>query len=65
MRYLIDVRIEGKSRQYRIDADTEAQALERLKLRLPPHQREEVTIDTIAIDPASIPEDDPFGVFLN
>lgn len=65
MRYLIDVRIEGKIRQYRIDADTEAQALERLKLRLPPHQRDGVIIDAISIDPASIPDEDPFGVFLN
>lgn len=65
MRYLIDIRLEGKSRLYPIDADNEAQAIERLKLRLPPHQRESITIDSIEIDPASIPADDPFGVFLH
>ncbi len=65
MRYLIDVGIEGKNRIYPIDADNETQAIERLKLRLPPHQRESIEIHSIKIDPASIPDDDPFGVFLN
>ncbi len=65
MRYLIDIRLEGKSRLYPIDADNEAQAIVRLKLRLPPHQRESIIIDSIEIDPASIPNDDPFGIFLH
>ncbi len=65
MRYLIDIRLEGKSRLYPIDADNETQAIERLKLRLPPHQRESIIIDSIEIDPASIPNDDPFGIFLH
>ncbi|MDD2782309.1 hypothetical protein [Sulfuricurvum sp.] len=65
MRYLIDIRLEGKSRLYPIDADNETQAVERLKLRLPPHQRESIIIDSIEIDPASIPNDDPFGIFLH
>lgn len=65
MRYLIDIRLEGKSRLYPIDADNKTQAIERLKLRLPPHQRESIIIDSIEIDPASIPNDDPFGVFLH
>lgn len=65
MRYLIDIRLEGKSRLYPINADNEAQAIERLKLRLPPAQRESIIIDSIKIDPASIPNDDPFGVFLH
>ncbi len=65
MRYLIDIRLDGKSRLYPIDAENETQALERLKLRLPPHQRESIIIDSIEIDPSSIPNDDPFGVFLH
>lgn len=65
MRYLIDIRLDGKSRLYPIDADNETQALERLKLRLPPHQRESVIIDSIVPDPAFLPNDDPFGVFLH
>jgi Tfp pilus assembly ATPase PilU len=65
MRYLIDIRLEGKSCIYPIDAKNETQAIERLKLRLPPHQRESFIIDSIEIDPASIPADDPFGVFLH
>lgn len=63
MRYLVDIRLDGKSRLYPIDADNETQALERLKLRLPPHQRESIIIDSITLDPASIPNNDPFGVF--
>ena len=65
MRYLIDIRLEGKSRLYPIDADNETQAIERLKLRLPANQRESIIIDSIEIDPASIPNDDPFGIFLH
>jgi lipase chaperone LimK len=65
MRYLIDIRLEGKSRRYPINAENEVQAIERLKLRLPPHQRESIIIDSIDIDPASIPNDDLFGVFLH
>lgn len=65
MRYLIDIRLEGKSRLYPIDAENEVQAIERLKLRLPPNQRESILIDSIEIDPSSIPNDDPFGVFLH
>ena len=65
MRYLIDIRLEGKSRLYPIDAENETQAIERLKLRLPPHQRESIIIDSIEIDPSSISNDDLFGVFLH
>lgn len=65
MRYLIDIRLDGKIRLYPIDAENETQAIERLKLRLPPHQRESVIIDSIAPDPTSLPNDDPFGVFLH
>lgn len=65
MRYLIDIRLEGKSRLYPIDAENEVQAIERLKLRLPPNQRESILIDSIEIDPSSISHDDPFGVFLH
>ncbi|MGD9969595.1 MAG: hypothetical protein AB7S65_04010 [Sulfuricurvum sp.] len=65
MRYLIDIRIEGKTRRYPIEAANESEAIERLKLRLPPQQRESVVIDTVALDPASVPDEDPFGVFLN
>lgn len=62
-RYLIDIRIDGKSRLYPINAKDEEEALERLKLRLPPNQRENIIIDSISIDPASVPHDDPFGIF--
>lgn len=64
MKFLIDIRLEGKVRRYPIDASNQEEAVERLKLRLPPNQRETFVIDSIELDPSSIPEDDPFGVFL-
>lgn len=64
MKFLIDIRLEGKVRRYPIDASNQEEAVERLKLRLPPNQRETFVIDSIELDPSSIPEDDPFGIFL-
>lgn len=64
MKFLIDIRLEGKVRRYPIDASNQKEAVERLKLRLPPNQRDTFIIDSIELDPSSIPEDDPFGVFL-
>lgn len=64
MKFLIDIRLEGKVRRYPIDASNQEEAVERLKLRLPPNQRETFIIDSIELDPSSIPEDDPFGGFL-
>lgn len=64
MRYLLNVRVDGdKKRTYPIDAGDELQAKERLMTRLPPHKRDNVVIDDIKIDPASIINEDPFGVF--
>jgi len=64
MKYLINVRVDGdKKRTYPIDAADEAQARERLLLRLPPHQRDDVIVDNIKIDPASLLDSDPYGIF--
>lgn len=64
MRFLIDVRVDGdKKRTYPIDADNEAQARERLLLRLPPHQRDTLVVTGIKIDPATIVKEEPFGTF--
>lgn len=66
MRYLLHVRVgEGKKRTYRIDAKSEAEAKERLPSRLAPQERENVIIDAIEIDPASLGSEEPFGIFLN
>ena len=65
MRYLLHVRIGEQKRTYRIDADNEAQAKERLPSRLPPHQRDGVIIDEIKIDPAFAGNEEAFGIFLN
>lgn len=64
MRYLIDIRIDGtKKRTYPIDAKDEEEAKQRLKLRLPPHQRDGIVIDAITIDPASLANEEPYGIF--
>ena len=64
MRYLINVRVDGdKKRTYPIDATDETQARERLLLRLPPHQRDSVIVDDIRIDPTSLIETDPYGIY--
>ncbi len=64
MQYLIDIRInEGAKRTYRIDAKTEEEALERLKLRLPQQQRDAFVVDMIKIDPATVVDEDLYGVF--
>jgi len=64
MRYLINVRVDGdKKRTYPIDAEDETQAQARLLLRLPPHQRDGVIVDDIKIDPASLINAEPYGIF--
>lgn len=64
MRYLINVRVEGdKRRTYPIDAADKTQARERLLLRLPPQQRDNLIVDEIKIDPASLVDEDPYGLF--
>jgi hypothetical protein len=65
MIFIIDIRIEEEQkRTYRIEAKDEAEAKERLLLRLPPHQRDTLTIDAIQIDPATVGDDEPYGSFL-
>ncbi len=64
MKYLIDVRIDGrKTTTFRVDGKDEAQALERLALRLPPQERDNFVVDAIKIDPASIGDEEPYGIF--
>ncbi len=64
MQYLIDVRIDGgKKSTFRIDGKSEEQALERLKLRLPPQQRDNFTVDAVRIDPATVGDEEAYGVF--
>ncbi len=64
MKYLIDVRIDGRKKStFRVDGNNEAQALERLALRLPPQQRDNYIVDAIKIDPASIGDEEPYGIF--
>lgn len=64
MQYIIEIRVgDRQKRSYRIDAEDEAQALERLKLRLPPEQREDFVIDELKIDMTTVGVEDPYGVF--
>lgn len=63
MIFIIDIRIEEQKRTYKIEAKDEAQAKERLMLRLPPDQRDTLTIDSIQIDPSTVGDDEPYGSF--
>ena len=64
MQYIITIRIgEGQKRTYRIDASGEEEAKERLKLRLPPAQRENFVIDEFKIDMSSVGVEEPYGTF--
>lgn len=66
MKYLIDISIEGSNkRTYNISADTPEEAKEKLLLRLPPNQRQNITILSIKPDPKEFIDDDMFGSFLN
>ena len=64
MQYLIDIRIDGRKKStFRVDGKDEEQAIERLKLRLPPNQRDSFVVDAIKIDPATVGSEDPYGLF--
>ena len=63
MTFIIDVRVNETRFTYRIDAKDEDEAKERLKLRLPPHQREHIVIDAIKIDMTTVGDEAPYGEF--
>jgi len=63
MRYIVTIRLNKENRTYLVDAADEAQVKERLLLRLPPNQRDKCQIDEIKIDPNSIKNEDPYGIF--
>jgi hypothetical protein len=66
MRYIIDVDIEGANkRTYNVTADTPEEAKEKLLLRLPPNQRQNVNILSLKPDPKEFIDDDAFGMFNN
>lgn len=64
MTYLIEILSSEKKKQtFRIEAKSEDEAKERLKLRLPAPKRENFTITCIKLDVSSINMDDMFGTF--
>lgn len=64
MQYIIEIRTaEQKKSSYRIEAASEQEALERLKLRLPPEKRDTFTVDSLRIDLTTVGVDDPYGIF--
>jgi hypothetical protein len=64
--YILHVRVlESKKRTYKITAKDQDEARTRLLTRLAPSEREGVIIDSIELDPASLGDEEPFGVFLN
>lgn len=67
MRYILAVTLaNNKKRTFPITAASEEEAREKLLLRLPPHERDGVRFDSVSVDPKSVlPDEDPFGTFLN
>ena len=63
MRYIATIRLNKEKRTYLIDAADETQVKKRLLLRLPPHQRDNCQIDEIKLDPKSLAESEPFGMY--
>ena len=64
MRFIIDIHLESKQkRTYTIDAKDEEEAKDRLRLRLPPKDRDSVVFDDIKIDKSSISDEDMYGIF--
>jgi len=63
MRYIVDILLNKEKRTYQIDAADETQVKERLLLRLPPQQRDICKIENIKIDPKSLLESEPYGIF--
>jgi len=66
MVYLLHVRVDNtKNHTFKIVAKDEDEAKNKLPYRLPPDKRESYIIDSIEIDPKSIGDEEPYGVFLN
>lgn len=66
MRFLVFVRISAnRKRTFRIDAATPEEAQSKLPNRLHPDERDSVIIDKIEIDPQSIGDEEPYGVYLH
>lgn len=64
MVYIIDILThEKKKKSFRITADNEEQAKERLQLRMPPNNRDNFTIESIKIDASTLNMEEPFGSF--
>jgi len=64
MRYIVTVHLNKEKRTYLIDATDENQVKERLLLRLPHNQRDNCKINEIKIDPKSLVESEPFGIYV-
>lgn len=66
MLYLLHVRVDDtKKRTFKIVANSEEEAVEKLPSRLPPDKRTNYILDSIEIDPKSMISDELYGVFLN
>jgi len=64
MDFLIDIRTDNERTQsFRVEAESESQAIERLKLRLHPAKRDNLVVDSIKIDMTTVGDADPYGVY--
>lgn len=66
MLYLVQIRLEDKrKRTFRIEASNEEEAVKKLPNRLPPSERESFTLESVKVDPSTLGDEEPYGVFLN
>ncbi len=66
MVYLLNVRLaNNKKHTFRIEGKNEAEVRRKLPNRLPPQERDDYCIDSVEIDPKSLGDEEPYGVFLH
>ncbi len=65
MKFIVEVKLEsGQVRKYTVLASDKQEAVEKMKLRLPPHDRESCFIESIRPDASQLVDDDIHGTFF-
>lgn len=66
MKLIIEIKLnDGQIRKYPVTAESEEAAIEKMKLRLHPKDRDLFEILSIKPDPLQLVDDDIHGTFLN
>jgi len=66
MKFIVEVKLENAQvRKYTVVATAKSEAVDKIKLRLPPKERESCTIQSVTVDHSQLVDDDVHGTFLN